>query len=455
MKKFPSKSIFVVLALTSVLMISVLAQAATSSWAFFVELTPSLEKPGMYQVTVPLQVMDQSRQDLADLRLYDGNGAEIPYALRIQRDVDVRKEIGGSLFNKAIIGSTASEVSVDLGEEPGEHNEVEVQTSGMNFRRRVSVEGSDSGTDWKMLQANALVFYIQSQGETVQSDRVSYPTSRYRFLRVRVFVDELTDKAPPVITSVNALRVVREKSELTTWHVNMPGYQLLRNQGAPASAWNIDLGARVPCDRLILDIDNPSFSRPYEIEAGDDPQNLRLVASGELTRRADDELKPIVIPFHREEHVRRLRLLITDFSNQTLTISAIQAGAPARQLIFELKETPAHPLRLYFGNPKATPPRYDFEKELEARLSTESTGTERAMPIRVGIGQVSNNPNYQPEPVPLTERVPWLIYLVLAISSVALALVLFRLARSAVPSGADKQDDAGDKEDSSTPISMK
>jgi hypothetical protein len=40
------------------------------------------------------------------------------------------------------------------------------------------------------------------------------------------------------------------------------------------------------------------------------------------------------------------------------------------------------------------------------------------------------NPEYTPAPLPLTERIPWLIYLVLFASSAVLALVLFNLART-------------------------
>ena len=415
----------------SALVISAFAQATTSPWAFFVEFASGAQTPGLYDLTIPIEVLDKSREDLADLRLHDANGREIPYALRIRSEVDDRQVIGGSLFNRANIGATASEVSVDMGEDHGEHNEVEIETAGTNFRRRVAVEGGDTGTDWKILQTGALIFGFESQNRTVRSDRVSYPTSRYRYLRVRVFADELTDKEPPTITNVSAVRAVRAKGELTSWDVNVPAYQLLRNQGAPSSSWNIDLGARVPCDRLILDVEDASFSRAFQLEAGEDPQNLRLIASGELTRHVG-ERAPLVINFDQEEHVRKLRLLIKDYSNQTLTITAIKASAPARQAVFELKETPAQPLRLFFGNPNATAPHYDFEKELPTRLSMT--------PVRVGVGPATNNPDYKPEPLPLTERVPWLIYIVLTLSSIALGLILFSLARSTIRGGYSAND---------------
>jgi len=207
-----------------------------------------------------------------------------------------------------------------------------------------------------------------------------------------------------------------------SWRLAMPDDQLLRSHGVPASEWTIDLGARVPCDRILIEVHADSFSRPYQLEAVDDPQNVRLIASGELKRRVGEEAKPLEIAFDQEEHLRRLRLVVDDYSNQTLPIASFIAQAPARQLVFELKQPSVQPLRLYFGNANATPTRYDFEKDLPARLTASPTRSEARPAVQ--------NPEYKPEPLPLTERIPWLIYLVLFASSAALALVLLSLARS-------------------------
>jgi len=98
-------------------------------------------------------------------------------------------------------------------------------------------------------------------------------------------------------------------------------------------------------------------------------------------------------------------------------------------LIFQLKQAAAQPLRLYFGNGNATPTHYDFEKDLSGRLTTA--------PNRIDTGIAVQNPEYKPVPLPLTERIPWLIYLVLFASSVALALVLLSLARSTMRAAKD------------------
>jgi hypothetical protein len=424
MKQLVSIILFVVAAALALAIVAVFAAASLSSWPYFVDITPRGGAPGTYDLVVPLQVMDKSREDLADLRLYDVRGREIPYALRIRKEVDDNREIAARLFNEASIGSRTSEVSVDLGENAGEHNEVQIETPGANFRRRVDLEGSDSGKEWRALMSGRVIYSFESQNKTVELNRVNYPTSRYRYLRVRVFADELTDDRTPAISAVKVVMAVREKGVPTTWGIAVPPYQLLRNQGAPASAWTIDLGAQVPCDRLTLEVQEESFSRPFQLEAIDDPQNIRLVASGELTRRTGEARRPLVITFDKEEHARKLRLLITDYSNQTLSITSINAAAPARQLVFELKEAAAQPLRLFFGNANAAAPHYDFEQELPAKLATAPAHSE--------VGAVVNNPDYTPEPLPFTERIPWLIYVVLAASSLALAIILIRLARTSL-----------------------
>ena len=419
MKKLRLLAFLLFAAVSFTLAVTAFAQSSSSAWPFYVELNAGSAAPGLYDLIVPFHVMDKSRADLADLRIFDGNGREIPYALRVKREIDDSRVTNANIYNRAFIG-TSHEVYVDLGEDHGVHNAVEVLTNGSNFRRRVVIEGSDTGTEWRTLKTGDVVFNFHAQNKLVESNRVNYSPSRFRYLRIRVLADEVIDSYDrPDITDVRVMMAVREKGELVTWAVNVPSYQLLRNQGAPASSWMIDLGARVPVDRLALDFVEQSFSRPFQLEAVDG-QDVRLVASGELTRRAGDT-RPVIINLDNEEHTRNLRLLVTDFSNQTLSITSIQPSAAARQLVFELKEPASQPLQLFFGNDKVSAPHYDFEKELSSKLSKP--------PTRVSVGLATPNANYTPEPLPFTERVPWLIYLILAASSIALAWILISLAR--------------------------
>jgi len=401
--------------------IAALAESTTTAWPFSAEVTPQASGAGIYHFWVPLEVMGEARDDLADLRLVDANGREIPYAIRVRREVDDAREVAGRLFNQASVGSV-SEASVDLGENPGEHNEVEIESSGMNFRRVVAVDGSDTGSDWKTLRAGDVIFSFASANNAARSKSVSYQTSRYRYLRVRVFSDERVDKEPPVISAVKVSMAAHEKGVPLIWDVGLPMSQYLRHDRAPASAWTIDFGARVPCDHLFVRTQDQSFSRPFQVEVVDDPQNVSVIASGELTKRVGNQDQPAGITFDQEVHARKLRLVVTDYNNPTLSITEMKASAPVRELFFEMKDAPAQPLRLFFGNLNADAPHYDFERELSAKLLKP--------PLSVIVASYAKNPDYQPPPSPFTERAPWLIYVVLTISSVALALILFSLARA-------------------------
>lgn len=443
MKRSRSTSLLITAVFLALFFLPVLAQDSTSSQPFFVEVSPRTGEPGIYDLIVPQEMMDKAQEDLADLRLFSARGREIPYALRIRREVDEKEEVEARVFNQARLGGTTSEMSVDLGEHSGEHNEVEIETAGSNFRRRVEVEGGDSTKEWRTLKTGDVIFNFGSQNKTVESKRINYPASRYRYLRVRVFPDELSDKQAPEISGVKVMMALREKGEFTTWQLPVPLYQFVRNNGSPAAGWTIDLGVRVPCDRLMLEVADESFSRPFQVETVDDSQNVRLVASGELPRRIGEPRSPLTITFDKEVYARKLRLLITDYSNQTLSIATFTAAAPQRQIVFELKEGSTQPLRLYCGDPKATAPHYDFEKDLQSKLSN-LTGL-FAQPVRCDVGKLADNPDYTPEPLPLTERIPWLIYVVLTVSSIALAIILIGLARSTLrqAKGSNTESDGG------------
>jgi Protein of unknown function (DUF3999) len=413
--------------------IVVVGQTQLASWPFYVEISTN-GSAGLHQFTVPLEVMGKGRDDLGDLRLFDANNHETPYAIRIRKDVSEEREFGAQVFNEVTVGS-ATEATIDLGSNPREHNQVQLQTAGTDFRRRVVIEGSDSASQWRTLNADGVIFRFQSAGRTVESNDISYPTSRYRYVRVRVGSDELSDDDPPDIIGVGVKMAVHDQGRLTTWDVMVPSYELNRNQGAHAASWTVDFGSRVPCDRLTLTIADESFYRPFEVEVADDPQNPRLIANGYLSRRAGEEPKPITITFDQEEHVQKLRLQITDYSNPTLTIENIEASAPARELVFQLSQPQSAPLRLYSGNAKIAEPHYDFEKELREKLKTT--------PSEASVSSVLRNPAYVPEPLPFTERLPWLIYLVLAGSSLALGWILLSLARTTLRTAPKETNEAG------------
>jgi len=169
------------------------------------------------------------------------------------------------------------------------------------------------------------------------------------------------------------------------------------------------------------------FARNWFVEAGgraEANEPFQRVASGFWQRRAGERVQDLVAAFGQEWRAARLRLVVTDNRNQPLRLTSLKAAAPARVVIVKRTEAPAGPWRLYFGNPKAEAPNYDFARNLPHKLDPP--------PDRILLGPRRDNPTYQPEPLPLTERLPWLIYVVLGAAVAVLALLIVNLARASI-----------------------
>jgi hypothetical protein len=129
--------------------------------------------------------------------------------------------------------------------------------------------------------------------DTVEQLGVSYPVSRYRYLRVRVNRDPQVDSDAPQIAALRVRRSVQVQGEMVSFRAEREERDADRLDGRPASVWRIDLGGRVPFERLSFDIATATFSRPFQVEIVDYPAAPVLIASGELTRGAETAGQPL------------------------------------------------------------------------------------------------------------------------------------------------------------------
>ena len=337
-----------------------------------------------------------------------------------------------------------------MGERRVEHNAVEVQAEGVNVRRAVLLEGSDDGEKWsKLAEKNLLNFQSETASTTVDPlqqqsvgkqlsnspitpdklvDRtIKYKASRYRYLRVTLHPDPQVDEHPAKIAQVTVRRPIQLPGEFVTYPVTLNPRESVRTNAGPGSAWTIGLtGNHVPCSRITVQIADPEFVRDYRLEVGSPPESrerFSQIAIGEWHRRAGEAKGDVTAEFS-ETPATRLRLVVIDHRNQPLQIQNVQVAAPARAMIIGRSAKLRGPLRLYFGNPKAEKPSYDFDRNLELPLQPS--------PARLTPGDRLENPLYQPEPLPLTERLPWLIYVLLGVAVGTLGLLISSLARAAI-----------------------
>jgi hypothetical protein len=396
-----------------------------SAWEWYQEVRWNVEQsPRWVDFILPPSVFDKARADLDDLRLYDGNNRVVPYALRVRRGKDEQSLLTARVFNRVTRSDRSAELSLDLSEAPGEHNEVSVLMPGMNVRRRLRLDGSNDDKNWNTLldRADWMAFRAGDQKIDVHSFR--YPPSRFRYLRVQVWPDRSLDEDKPVLNSVSILRSIQAPAENVTLPAGLSPREPVPGDGGPGSAWFIDFGGdRVPCAELSFDIGDDEFVRHYRLEVAEADERPSYLAGGEWRRQRGDKHQPLVIQF-TEVMARRLRLVVTDHRNAPLTIESVRNTAPARQVVFVPPADLTKPLRLYFGNPDAAMPHYDFAATLPSEL--------RLAPHRASLDERTKNPQYKPPPRPWSERWPWLVYVVLSVASLVLLGILALLGREAI-----------------------
>lgn len=407
------------LVLFALLLPAGLAQVSESLelWQYFQEISAPAE--GRTAVELDRDVLGGSRVDQADLRLYDAAGREVPYALRVRRKVHSSEIVEARQLDLSVRDGR-TQVTLDLGDYEGVHNEIEVELEGQNFRRQVEVQGSDDSLGWATLTSDGLVFRFASAGRSVDQRLVAYPDSRYRYLRVLVAPDPSADRTAP------SLRVARVRLRVETEGVersypsSYPIREPTRQDNRPASRYDflVHSGA-IPVSSLQLELGQGPFSRSYRLLSGADDQ-AREIASGTLSSK-DEGAASVRLRF-AEAYVKQLQLVVTDDRNPPLEIHSANPIGAARHLLFEGGGL-AYPLRLYYGNPDAAPPNYDYDKRIPAVL--EQT------PRILLLESRQLNPDYRAPELPVTERAPWLIYVVLAAAGLALLWLLSGVIRDA------------------------
>ncbi|HTM54881.1 MAG TPA: DUF3999 family protein [Pirellulales bacterium] len=396
-------------------------------FAYYQELAiPEDTARAYFDCLVGPAVFDKARIDLGDLRLVDASGREIPYALRVRQPVYTDQVVSATEFNRSDAGGI-QEVTLDLGADPPEHNAIEVGLSGTNYRRPADLEGSPDNREWKTLASNKNLVRFQAGAKELEVRRIDYPPSRYRYLRLRVHPDAQVDREAWELGAVSVHRKLEIPGELVSQPTRLGPREPVNAGGNPGSAWILELnGENQPVQRVVPHIRDEQFARDYQIDwagpvGSDEP--FTYVAAGQWRRRAGEQTRPIQAEFP-EIRAARIKLMITDFRNPPLDVESVDVLGAAREVVFENEPALKSPLRLYYGNPQATSPHYDLERNLPLNIDPA--------PQRLTPGEPRDNPDYEPAPLPLTERWPWLVYVVLGVASLSLALVIGSVGRAAI-----------------------
>ena len=341
-----------------------------------------VDHPGPVQVALPVETLDAACPDLADLRLADPAGNELPYAL--ERPEPATWRLRQPELQTDTIEDQAMVFVVKTGTED-KISGLEIDAGEQSFLTRALVEASEDGREWRLLGRNLPLY---DRGGQLRALRLSFPTGSYPYLRLTL--DRLGGRHV-VLRRLSLITQPVQVDELEPVAVRI----VAREESAGETRLTLALpGANLRLATLQLTTPEPVFSRRarliHRAFAGDSIREI-VVAQQTIARPGSPELADagsLELSIERAVPARELILVIDNGDSPPLALPAVAARRRPVYAVFFATTPGGH--MLFIGHPRATAPRYDVGA-LAAELH----------PVRVAPGPLQPNPNFHPgEPWP-------------------------------------------------------
>ncbi len=411
-----------------------------SQWQYWCDVI--IEPAAKEYVTLELtpEIYQKADRDLSDLRLIGSHGRQVPYLLFLPRDTVRQEEYTPQVINRGADEQGNAVVTLDFAEQIYK-NLIKVETEGENFRRRVTVEGSNDNVRFYTLVENAYIFAVDGR-EEVRFSEIELGENDYRYLRVRVSPMASEDTVP-AISSVRGYD--REEVKIQRTSVTLKPMEHVEDEEKRISVYTFDLGFADPrIYEIHIFTEDAGFYRRVSLEGRNADKKtvpIRSEDGVERTREVDVPWQRVtggVIYRYRSQagyaheklairvsHTRRgyryLRLTIRNYDDAPLIVDTVTAMMNPHRVLFESAD--AEGAVLYMGNSQARRPEYDLLHRVRDPMAVETS--------QAVHGEIFVNPLYvktEPEgPVkPFTERYRFLLGLVLVLTAGALGAFIFK-----------------------------
>jgi hypothetical protein len=371
-------------------------------------------------VVMPADLYTHTDTGLADLRVIDDRGAEVPYVIS-QRARSFRSStLPSTLRENSFSAGAFTQLVLDAGAHAPFHNSVQIETGEADFIEWVQVEASDDGHVWRMVQERAPIFRFRKNAhEGMQV--VHYSENNAPYLRVRILDG---DKKFPV-TSAEILHQTSEPAERVPLQL---GLIADAKQPAGRSVWSAELGDVAPLvTEVRFEVSAPAeFIRSVDISSSVDRKDWDPLQSAEIYRYAqgDARQEQLAVAVNTSRgRSRSLRVEIVNGNDAPLALEAPKLYITPQHIAFQ--EQAGKGYRLIYGQGRAEGAQYDLVRRVNAaQLASAVAG-------RLGPEEVNTD---WVDPRPWTETHDTFLWLVLLASVMMLWYAAVRsLRKSAAP----------------------
>lgn len=390
--------------------------AAWKHWHYSraIELTPTIT-PQLVSVLAPLEIYPHAIPWLADTRVIDDQGAEVPCVSFRSEGSSNTASLPATLRENSFTAGQFTQLVVDAGPHAPFHNAVRIQTSASDFIEWVQVEASDDGHLWRMVEERAPIFRFRKDAHE-GTQVVHYSENNAQYLRLRI----LDGDAKFPAFGAEVLHEVVQPAERVPLEITLSQDP---KQPAGSSLWRADVGAAAELGLEVrFDVTAPpEFIRTVRISASGEDQEWFGIAGGEIYRyrRADSQLQQLSVMVPRgAPQVHFLRVEIVNGNDAPLAGAAPELYVTPQHLVFE--QQPGRSYSLIYGQERAEPAQYDLGRRLDAK--------QMAAAVAGQLGPEQTNPDWV-DPRPWTETHDIFLWLVLLAAVLLLGYAAVRSLR--------------------------
>jgi len=393
--------------------------SAWRSWRY----SRAIESAGadaLNYVILDREVFSHSEDQLADLRVIDDLGHEVPFQVRSQITPPPQPvSVPATVRENSFVPGQFTQVVLDLGERASFHNSVRVETPESDFINWVEVAASDDAHQWRIVNARAPISRFRK--ENLEGNQlVRYSENNARYLRVRIQEAAHTFQ----VSGMEVFSSPSFKTESPGESGALLGAVLLPDSsGAPSETqWTADLGAAaIPLARFNFETTQPEFYRAVRLLNSTDRKEWRSVGGGEIHRfvvngKTEESLG---VQCYEVWGPRYWRVEVLNASDAPLSDVRLSLTIPLRFVLFHPVQGRSY--RLIYGNFRAKYPQYDLARTLHIQAN------EVMSHLVLGAEEVTSN---YADPRPFTERHPNLLWVALAIAVILLGTAALRAMRT-------------------------
>lgn len=377
---------------------------ASSAWALDTTgyryerpLRAAGDRPVLFAPDRPMY--GHAQLDFSDLRIIDGAGEQVPWRRLPQPRAP--RPIAVSVLNAGRQGNAAVAL-LDLGPRRQLRDRLELDIPDTGFVGRVRVSGTDDRRRFTHL-STSVVYDIEGAEGRARSTVVTFPPSDFRYLQLRG--RGISGIAGATVSGRGPSPEARVLT--TTARVESTGR---------ATLILVDLEhPKVPVDEIRVSAGTPQYDRPATVAGSNDGKNWVPLASARVYRLPDPRSpagnRTPGTTIRIDGRHRYLRLRIENGDDTPLEPIQVTTFAFPRPLLVEGGHAR---LRVFYGDPSARAPVYDFARLPVPKSTAFASGA---------LGPERSNQAFEPPPDTrsFTARHTDLITVALVIAAVAAA----------------------------------